>query len=65
VIDGTPHIAMYVRSGESITLYVDGVIVVTQTSLCSAARGDYPVQIGAMAPGLYFFNGDYRRDPDI
>jgi hypothetical protein len=58
VTDGTPHIAMYVRSGDTITLYVDGVIVVTQSSLCPAARGDYPIQIGAMAPGLYFFNGD-------
>lgn len=58
VTDGNPHIAMYVRSGDAITLYVDGVIVVSQSSLCPAARGDYPVQIGAMAPGLYFFNGD-------
>ncbi|HSY17434.1 MAG TPA: LamG-like jellyroll fold domain-containing protein [Candidatus Acidoferrales bacterium] len=58
VTDGTPHIALYVRSGETITLYVDGVIVVTQTSLCPGARGDYPVQIGAMTTGLYYFNGD-------
>jgi hypothetical protein len=49
---------MYVRSGETITLYVDGVIVVTQTSLCPGARGDYPVQVGAMTSGLYYFNGD-------
>jgi len=58
VTDGAPHIAMLVRSGDAITLYVDGVIVVSQSSLCPGARGDYPVQIGAMAPGLYFFNGD-------
>ncbi|HEV2696152.1 MAG TPA: LamG-like jellyroll fold domain-containing protein [Verrucomicrobiae bacterium] len=58
VTDGNPHIAMYVRSGDAITLYVDGVIVMSQSSLCPAARGDYPVQIGAMSPGLYFFNGD-------
>ncbi len=58
VTDGNPHIAMYVRSGSTITLYVDGVVVATQSSLCPEARGDYPVQIGAMAPGLYFFNGD-------
>lgn len=58
VTDGHPHIAMYVRSGGTLALYVDGVVVAAQGSLCPAARGDYPVQIGAMAPGLYYFNGD-------
>ena len=58
ITDGNPHIAMYVRSGSTITLYVDGVVVAAQSSLCPEARGDYPVQVGAMAPGLYFFNGD-------
>ncbi|HXI73196.1 MAG TPA: LamG-like jellyroll fold domain-containing protein, partial [Verrucomicrobiae bacterium] len=58
VTDGNPHIAMYVRSGETVSLYVDGVRVATQTSLCSAERGNYNLQIGAMTTGLYFFNGD-------
>jgi len=58
VTDGNAHIAMYVHSGNTITLYVDGVIVATQSSICPEARGDYPVQIGAMAPGLYFYTGD-------
>lgn len=58
VTDGNPHVALYVRSGGSIMLYVDGVIVAAQNSICPTARGDYPVQIGAMAPGLYYYNGD-------
>jgi len=58
VTDGNPHIAMYVRAGDTITLYVDGSIVATQNSLCADARGDYPFQIGAMTTSSYFFNGD-------
>jgi len=58
VTDGNPHIAIFVRSGETVSLYVDGVRVATQTSLCTAARGNYNLQIGAMTSGLYFFNGD-------
>ncbi|MDB6111000.1 MAG: Alpha-tubulin suppressor and related protein-like protein, partial [Pedosphaera sp.] len=58
VTDGNPHIAMYVRSGETITLYVDGAIVATQTSLCTAARGNYPFLIGGMTATSLFFNGD-------
>ena len=58
VADGNQHIAMYVRAGDTITLYVDGAIVATQNSLCPDARGDYPFQIGAMTTSSYFFNGD-------
>ena len=58
VTDGNAHIAMYVRAGETITLYVDGVRVATQSSLCTAARGNYSFQIGAMTASSYFFNGD-------
>ena len=58
VTDGTAHIAMYVRTGGTVDLYVDGNIVATQTSLCPAARGDYNFQIGAMTSSSYFFNGD-------
>jgi alpha-tubulin suppressor-like RCC1 family protein len=58
VTDGNPHIAMYVRAGETISLYVDGAVVATQTSLCTSARGNYPFQIGAMTTSSYFFNGD-------
>jgi hypothetical protein len=58
VTDGNPHIAMYVRAGDTITLYVDGAVVATQNSLCADARGDYPFQIGAMTTSSYFFNGD-------
>ncbi len=58
VTDGNAHIAMYVRSGGTINLYVDGSIVAAQTSLCPAARGDYNFQIGAMTSSSYFFNGD-------
>ena len=58
VTDGNPHIAMYVRAGNTLRLYVDGRIVVEQTSLCTAARGNYPFQIGAMTTNTYFFNGD-------
>ena len=58
VTDGNPHIAMYVRAGDAITLYVDGSIVATQGSLCPDARGDYPFQIGAMTTSSYFFTGD-------
>lgn len=58
VTDGNPHIAMYVRTGETISLYVDGVRVATQTGLCSGARGNYNFQIGAMTAGTLCFNGD-------
>lgn len=58
VTDGNPHIAMYVRAGDTITLYVDGSMVATQNALCPDARGDYPFQIGAMTTGSYYFNGD-------
>jgi len=58
VTDGNPHVALYVRAGETVSLYVDGVRVASQTSLCAAARGSYPFQIGAMTTGSYFFNGD-------
>ncbi len=58
VTDGNPHIAMYVRAGDTITLYVDGAIVATQGSLCPDARGDYPFLIGAMTTNSYFFTGD-------
>jgi hypothetical protein len=58
VTDGNPHVAMYVRSGDTITLYLDGVIVAAQSSLCAAERGNYDFQIGAMTTNLYFFSGD-------
>jgi len=58
VTDGNPHVGMYVRAGDTITLYVDGAIVATQHSLCPDARGDYPFQIGAMTTTSYFYNGD-------
>ena len=58
VTDGNPHIGMYVRAGNTITLYVDGAVVASQNSLCPDARGDYPFQIGAMTTSSYFFNGD-------
>jgi hypothetical protein len=56
--DGNPHIAMYVRCGGTVSLYVDGTKVAEQTSLCTAARGNYSFQIGAMTSGSFFFNGD-------
>ncbi|HTB83673.1 MAG TPA: LamG-like jellyroll fold domain-containing protein [Candidatus Sulfotelmatobacter sp.] len=58
VTDGSPHIGMYVRAGNTIRLYVDGVIVAEQTSLCTAARSSEPFEIGAMTTAPYFFNGD-------
>lgn len=58
VTDGNPHIAMYVRAGDTINLYVDGAVVATQNSLCTAARGYYPFQIGAMTASSYYFSGD-------
>jgi hypothetical protein len=58
VTDGNPHIGAYVRSGNIIRLYVDGVIVAEQTGLCTAARGSDPFDIGAMTGPGYFFTGD-------
>ena len=58
VTDGMPHIALCVRSGDSAALYIDGVVVASQSGLCPAARGDYAFQIGAMTASSYFFNGD-------
>jgi hypothetical protein len=58
VTDGNPHIGMYVRAGDTISLYVDGVIVASADALCTDARLDVPFQIGAMTAGTYFYNGD-------
>lgn len=58
VTDGKPHIALYVRSGETLTLYVDGIMVARQTGLCTAARGNYDFLIGGMTTSSYFFTGD-------
>jgi alpha-tubulin suppressor-like RCC1 family protein len=58
VTDGNPHVAMYVRAGDTVSLYVDGARVAAQSSLCPAERGDYSFQIGAMLPGSLCFNGD-------
>ena len=58
VTDNKPHLGMYVRSGSTIRLLVDGVLVATQSSLCTSARGAYDFQIGAMTAGAYCFNGD-------
>lgn len=58
VTDGNQHIGMYVRDGDTITLYVDGAIVASQSGLCTDARVDCPFDIGAMTTGLYPYNGD-------
>ena len=58
VADGNPHIGAYVRSGSTIRLYLDGVIVAEQTGLCTAARGSFPFDIGAMTTAPYYYNGD-------
>ncbi|HEV2455860.1 MAG TPA: LamG-like jellyroll fold domain-containing protein, partial [Verrucomicrobiae bacterium] len=58
VTDGNPHIGAFVRSGNTIRLYVDGVIVAEQTGLCTAARISCPFEIGAMTTAPYYFNGD-------
>jgi hypothetical protein len=58
VTDGRPHIVTYLRSGSTIYLYVDGAMVGKQISLCTAARGNYDFQIGALTTTLYPYNGD-------
>ncbi len=58
VTDNTPHLAIYHRNGGIVTLYVDGIVVATQSALCAGARGTYPFQIGAMVAGSLYFNGD-------
>ncbi len=58
VTDGNTHIAMYVRAADQVSLYVDGVKVASQASLCANARGNYNFQIGAMSAGTLCYNGD-------
>ena len=58
VTDGKPHIAIYLRSGDTVNLFVDGVMVAGQSGLCTAARGNYSFQIGAMTSSSLFYNGD-------
>lgn len=58
VTDGNPHIGIYVRNADTVTLYVDGAIVASQNGLCTDARVDCPFDIGAMTTGPYYFNGD-------
>jgi alpha-tubulin suppressor-like RCC1 family protein len=58
VTDGNAHVGAYVRSGDIIRLYVDGVIVAEATALCTATRVSCPFDIGAMTTAPYYFNGD-------
>jgi len=58
VTDGNAHVGAYVRSGDIIRLYVDGMIVAEATALCTAARVSCPFDIGAMTTAPYYFNGD-------
>ncbi|MEI9863483.1 MAG: LamG domain-containing protein [Limisphaerales bacterium] len=58
VTDGRFHVAMYVRSGGTVRLYVDGVIVDVQNGLCMTGRSNYDFQIGAMTTATHFFDGD-------
>ncbi len=58
VTDGNPHIGIYVRNADTVTLYVDGAIVASQNGLCLDARMDCPFDIGAMTTALYPYNGD-------
>ncbi|HTV40340.1 MAG TPA: LamG-like jellyroll fold domain-containing protein [Candidatus Sulfotelmatobacter sp.] len=58
VTDGDPHIGIYVRQADTITLYVDGAIVASQNGLCTDARVDCPFDIGVMTTAPYYFNGD-------
>jgi hypothetical protein len=58
VTDGNPHISIYERQADTITLYVDGTVVASQNGLCTDARIDCPFDIGAMTTGPYYFNGD-------
>jgi hypothetical protein len=58
VTDGRTHIGLYVRSGSTVTLYVDGTIVASQNGLSPAPRGLYGFQIGAMAEDVGCFSGD-------
>jgi alpha-tubulin suppressor-like RCC1 family protein len=58
VTDGNPHIGMYVRAGDVVSLYVDGTLVASQKALCADARLDCAFQIGAMTASTYFYNGD-------
>jgi hypothetical protein len=58
ITDGRPHIAMCVRAGDVLSLYVDGQVFASRSSLCTAARGNYAFQIGAMTSSSFFYNGD-------
>jgi alpha-tubulin suppressor-like RCC1 family protein len=58
VTDGNPHIGIYVRNADTVTLYVDGAVVASQNGLCTDARMDCPFNIGAMTGPQYYFNGD-------
>jgi alpha-tubulin suppressor-like RCC1 family protein len=58
VTDANAHIGACVRSGDTIRVYVDGVIVAEQTGLCTAPRVSCPFDIGAMTTAPNYFNGD-------
>lgn len=58
VTDGNPHVGMYVRAGDAVSLYVDGALIASQSGLCADARLDGAFQIGSMTASSYFFNGD-------
>jgi hypothetical protein len=58
VTDDRTHVAVCVRQGETLTLYVDGVPTLTQSPVCTAPRGNYTFHIGAMLANSLCFNGD-------
>ena len=67
VTDGRTHIGLYVHSGATASLYVDGSLVASQSGLSTTPRGNFSFQIGSMTEEIGFFTGDiaeiriYRR----
>ena len=55
--DGSPHVAIYTKSGNTISLYVDGEVDST-SGVSEAPRAPREAWVGAISGGLFPYTGD-------
>ena len=63
---GTTHVAIYRKSGDTLSLTIDGGTTVSTTGASTVARGDYGMAFGSLLPlpdnGFYADFGYYKGD---
>ena len=56
--DGQPHVAIYTRSGATMSLTVDGLPLINRTDGATTARGNFDMVFGSLATNANYFDGD-------